>query len=389
MDELVQDRARPATTKVVAVFPEPTPYRAPLLDRVAETVDLLVVYAARTVAARTWHVPLAHRAVFLRGVRAPGVVRILRHDYPVTPGILALLQRERPDVVVASGWSTFASQAAIVWCRLRRVPYLLLVESHDRDRRAGWRRAIKRAIVPRIVRGAAGVLVAGSLARDSMITHGAQRDRIHVFANTVDVELFASRRRELEPARQALREALGLEPDDVAVLSVARLVPEKGLDTLVRAAAATAAPIVLVLAGEGPERERLDELAQALGVRLVFAGDVDWRRIHELYAVADAFALLSRHEPWGVVVNEAAASGLPLVLSEHVGAAPDLLHDAENGFLVPVDDVAAAATALDTLAADPGLRAAAGSASSRVAASWGYGPSVDGFLAAVRDAATA
>ena len=55
-----------------------------------------------------------------------------------------------------------------------------------------------------------------------------------------------------------------------------------------------------------------------------------------MYVDADVFALLSRHEPWGVAVNEAAASGLPLLLSDRVGAAADLLRDGENGFLVPV-----------------------------------------------------
>jgi len=72
-------------TRVTVVSPEPTPYRAPLFDRIAQRVDLTVVYAAHTVAGRGWTVPLDHRAVFLRGVRVPGVRRLVRHDYPVTP----------------------------------------------------------------------------------------------------------------------------------------------------------------------------------------------------------------------------------------------------------------------------------------------------------------
>ena len=73
-------------------------------------------------------------------------------------------------------------------------------------------------------------------------------------------------------------------------------------------------------------------------MRLLLLPDVPWERIVERYALADVFALLSRHEPWGVVVNEAAACGLPLVLSDRVGAAYDLLEDGRNGRLVPVDD---------------------------------------------------
>ena len=89
---LAGDR-RAAPIRVAAVFPEPTPYRAPLLDRVAALaeIDLTVIYAAGTVAGRTWRVEPKHRAVFLRGVRIPGAQRVLHHDYPVTPGVVGAL----------------------------------------------------------------------------------------------------------------------------------------------------------------------------------------------------------------------------------------------------------------------------------------------------------
>lgn len=379
----------PASIRVAAVFPEPTPYRAPLLDRVAALpeIDLTVIYAAETVADRTWSVQPAHRAVFLRGTLVPGARRILHHDYPVTPGVARALAKARPEVVVVSGWSTFAAQAAISWCRLKRVPYVLLVESHDEGPRAAWRRKVKGAVVPRIVRGASGALVTGTLARRSMVSRGAPAERVHVFANTIDAEGFGERADRLAARRPELREELGATADDVVVLSVARLEPEKGLDVLVRAVAEAGDPrLLLVLVGDGPEREPLEKLASELGVRLVLAGDREWERIVEVYAAADVFALLSEREPWAVVVNEAAACGLPLVLSDRVGAAHDLLRDGQNGTLVPAGDVAAAARALRDLAADGGLRLAQGARSRELVRGWGYGPSVAGFLAAVREA---
>jgi glycosyltransferase involved in cell wall biosynthesis len=87
-----------------------------------------------------------------------------------------------------------------------------------------------------------------------------------------------------------------------------------------------------------------------------------------------------------VVVVEAAASGLPLVLSDRVGAAYDLLRDGENGFVVPADDVGAAARAIRTLADDADLRRRMGDASREIARGWGYEPSVENFVAAVREA---
>jgi glycosyltransferase involved in cell wall biosynthesis len=85
-------------------------------------------------------------------------------------------------------------------------------------------------------------------------------------------------------------------------------------------------------------------------------------------------------------VNEAAACGLPLVLSDRVGAAHDLLRDGENGVLVRAGDVEAAAAALRRLASDRLVRLAYGATSRELAAAWGYGSSVDAFVTAVRRA---
>jgi glycosyltransferase involved in cell wall biosynthesis len=122
-------------------------------------------------------------------------------------------------------------------------------------------------------------------------------------------------------------------------------------------------------------------------VRLVLTGDVAWEQIVELYVAADVFALLSEREPWAVVVNEAAACGLPLLLSDRVGAAHDLLRDGENGTLVHAGDVTGAASALRELASDADRRRKQGARSRELASDWGYAPSVQGFLDAVREAA--
>jgi glycosyltransferase involved in cell wall biosynthesis len=338
-------------TRVTVVSPEPTPYRAPLFDRIAEQADLTVIYAARTVAGRDWTVPLRHRTVFLRGLRLPGLSRALRHDYPVSPGIVRALRESHPDVVVISGWSTFASQAAVAWSRARRVPYVLHVESHDLEPRPRWRRVVKSSVATPIIRGAASVLVVGSAARDSVLARGATN--VRVFANTIDVERWIQRAATMTRAQH----------EGTVVLSVGRAVPEKGFDVLAAAAREAGVELDLVTGGLGEE-----ELAQR-------------------YIDADIFALLSWHEPWGVVVNEAAASGLPLVLSDRVGASRDLLLDGENGYVVPAGDVPAAAAALRRLADDPGLRRQMGARSRELVRAWGYEPSIESFFAAVREAA--
>jgi glycosyltransferase involved in cell wall biosynthesis len=332
-------------TSVTVVSPEPTPYRAPLFDRIAQHVDLTVIYAAQTVAGRSWTVELNHPHAFLRGRSIPGARRIVRHDYPVTRDVWRTLAASKPDVVVVSGWSTFASQAAVVWCRTHRVPYVLQVESHDLDRRPAWRRVVKNTVATRVIRGARSVLAVGSAARESALARGAKDVRI--FANTIDVERWIRRADTLEPAPHT----------DVLVLSVGRDVSEKAFDVL-------------------------RDAVRDAGVRLdVVTGGLSEDELAQRYVDADVFALLSRHEPWGVVVNEAAASGLPLVLSDRVGAAYDLLRDGENGFLVPAEDAQGAAAAFRKLA-DPDLRHRLGERSRELVRRWNYDASVEAFLAA-------
>ena len=145
---------------------------------------------------------------------------------------------------------------------------------------------------------------------------------MRIFANTVDVDAWGERALRLQKNATQLRADAGFGPDDLVVLSVARLVPEKGLGTLIRAAAATGdRRLRVVVAGSGPGSQHLTELAESLSVTLTLLGDLHEEALAEAYVSADIFALLSMHETWGVVVNEAAASGLPLLLSDRVGAA--------------------------------------------------------------------
>ena len=153
-------RRSPRAIRVAAVFPEPTPYRAPLLDRVAASSrdrpdgDLRGRHRRRSDVARRAEAP---RRLPPRRARPRRTSSVLHHDYPLTPGVVRALTEARPDVVVVSGWSTFAAQAAIAWCRLegrpvparrrepRRGSACRLAADGEGHRRPAGRRARRRA----------------------------------------------------------------------------------------------------------------------------------------------------------------------------------------------------------------------------------------------------
>ena len=139
------------------------------------------------------------------------------------------------------------------------------------------------------------------------------------------------------------------------LLAVGRLAREKGLDTLLRAAETL--PVEVVLAGTGPEEARLRALA---GENVRFLGHIERDAVAGLYADADVVVMPSRSDPWGMVLNEAASAGRPLVSTDAAGAAHELIEDGLNGFRVPAGNAQALRDALRRLAEDADLRERAG-----------------------------
>jgi glycosyltransferase involved in cell wall biosynthesis len=147
------------------------------------------------------------------------------------------------------------------------------------------------------------------------------------------------------------------QPDsDVIVGSVGRLSPEKGLKYLLQALAHIGADqprVRLILAGDGPERQRLERLAARLRLddRVEFLGDLPHEQVPQVLARLDIFAMPSTYEGFGVAAIEAAAMEVPVVASNVYGI-PDVVDDGVTGLLVPPKDVSALAQALRSLITD-------------------------------------
>jgi glycosyltransferase involved in cell wall biosynthesis len=184
-------------------------------------------------------------------------------------------------------------------------------------------------------------------------------------SNGVDLNRFAP-----GPRDAALRSRLALPADRPVVLAVGRLSPEKRADVLIaamaRLTAGPAAPL-LVLAGAGPDAERLRSLARHYGVadQVRFPGFVPDADLPGLYRLADVFAIMSEAELQSLATMAAMASGLPVVAAG-AGALGELVHTGENGFLVRPGRADEAAGCLGLLCRDAGLRARMSKASARI-----------------------
>ena len=161
------------------------------------------------------------------------------------------------------------------------------------------------------------------------------------------------------------------EPGTVTFLFCGQMIASKGVDHLLAAFATLPENARLLLVGREAELpQMLAALTPSVRARVRYAGFQAPEALPPFFAQADVFVLPSRHDGWGVVVNQALGAGLPIIASDHVGAAHDLLREGGNGFTFSAGDANALAAAMLRYPANPDLARAHGEASSRAAADW-------------------
>ena len=250
--------------------------------------------------------------------------------------VVRAIRSWRPDVVHAIGAGPQAAYVAVLRPLLRaRLVFTAQGELTFDAQDVFARSTSLRGGLRRILRAADAVTACSAYVLRDLTDFAAIRGPSWVVPNGVEPADFAQ-------ARPESRER-------PYVLAVGRLVPQKGLDVLIEAFATSAlADLDLVIAGDGPERERLRERAAQLRLaqRVHLAGAVDRAGIASLLAGARAFALPSRGEPFGIALLEAMAAGVPAVATR-AGGVPEFARDGENALLVRVDDPQELAAALD------------------------------------------
>jgi 1,2-diacylglycerol 3-alpha-glucosyltransferase len=252
------------------------------------------------------------------------------------------LDRLQPAVVVIAGYSEGAMRTAAYWARRHRAGVVIASETTRWDRpRTRWKEWAKSWWVRRFVDAA---FVGGSPHRQYLASLSRNVFPIWEGYDCVDNDFFQTGAEAARRRKEVARKQLQL-PDDY-FLFVGRFAPEKNVETLLRAYAAYRVRFPtgprLVLAGHGPDRARLERLALDLGLSDVgWPGFLPYEQLPQYYGLARCLVVPSVREPWGLVANEAAASRIPLVLSNACGCASELVIEGVNGFTCPPRDTGA------------------------------------------------
>ena len=281
---------------------------------------------------------------YVSGLERIGKLRYLAH----ARGVRRLVRELQPDILHALHLTSYGLLAG--FCDGR--PRLVSVWGTDILEAPGWT-PFHLLITRYALSKADHVTATGFRLANATLRYAPRGKPVTVVPYGVDLARF-------RPARN------GARADGVVIGSVGRLSREKGLDDLLRAAARLiecGTPIRLVLAGDGPERASLMQLARQLEIetRIDFRGDVPHDQVPAVLNELDVFVMPSRSEGFGVAALEASAMHLPVVASR-VHGIPDVVSDGATGLLVPPGDVSALADAIRRLVADAELRGTMGRA---------------------------
>ncbi len=343
------------TRRVVILTEIISPYRIPVFNALAQTpgIDLHVIFLAET-DATMWQWKIYSEDIqFSYEVLAHWRRRVRGYNVLLNRGVAAALAKAKPAVMVLGGYSYIAMWQAQGWARRRSIPVLLWSESNIEDRRKG-RRPVEW-LKKLFLRSCGGFIVPGRSAKRYLSSFGIPDRVIFTAPNAVDNDFFAGAARAARAQAPEARAKLGLPKS--YFLFVGRMVQEKGISVLLQAYERLDAPlrkrVGLVLAGDGPARaQSVEDAARIWPGKFVFPGFLQREELAVLYGLAEALVFPTFSDPWGLVVNEAMACGLPVIATDVAGATTDLVRDGWNGRTVSPGDIDGLVSAMRQLAQD-------------------------------------
>jgi len=343
--QAITDTARPA--RVAFIVSHPIQYYAPLHERMARRTDLAVKVFF------TWH--SGKQAELDRGFK-----REISWDLPLldgyehelvpntssdpgthhflglrNPTLVARVLAWKPHIVHVTGWAWFSHLQALYHLKKAGIPVIFRGDSHLLDPTTHhWRALLKRVVLGRVYRWPSAFLYTGKANARYYKTFGVTNERLFYCPHSVDVSRFALNANESESAAAEWRLQLRLEPEDCVVLFAGKLERKKCPVQLITAVLKINLPhLKLLIVGDGELETEIAALAATSPQRILRLPFQNQSKMPIVYRMADIFVLPSLYqETWGLAVNEALACGRPVLVSDRVGCAEDVI-ESSCGFL--------------------------------------------------------
>jgi glycosyltransferase involved in cell wall biosynthesis len=376
--------ARSRKRRLAIVVSHPIQYYVPLYQQLAKrpNIDLKVFF--------TWHA--GERSTF-----DPGFGRTVTWDIPLTDGyefelvpnvspdpgthhflglqnptLVERVYAWRPDVIHMTGWAWYSNVIAIRAFAKKGIPVMFRGDSHLLDRQtSGPKWWLKKNLLRRVYSLPAAFLVVGAANRAYYQAFGVAGDRLFPCPHSVDVRRFAEPSDELERQAAEWRQQLGIRKTCKVLLFAGKLERKKRPIELMRAVQSlNDRDLALIMVGDGELGSAVNDLVNANPERFKRLPFQNQRRMPVVYRLGDLFVLPSSHnETWGLGVNEAMACGRPVLVSDRVGCASDVVSPS-CGRIFASEDPNALIRSLAEITKDHGELASMGRAAGRRA--WAF-----------------
>ncbi len=303
--------------------------------------------------------------------------------------LLVELFRRRYDVIWINSYIGTNAVLARVAAFFSGTPVLFRDDTNLLTPRPWWKRALKNVFLRGFLMGTWALYV-GEQSRRYWKYYGIPDSRLFFAPHCVDNEFWSSKARELAGRRREIRHSFGVDDDAPVILFCGKFIPKKQPLTLLSAFGKVRRdmPCWLLMVGDGYLRADVEAEINKTGIEgVLLAGFLNQDELPNAYTSADLFVLPSaQYETWGLVVNEAMNFSLPIVVSDLVGCAADLVKDGWNGSIFPHDDGDQLALRLRQLVADAPKRLQFGRNSAELVAKYSVENCADGIVRAGREA---
>lgn len=306
-------------------------------------------------------------------------------------GIIPELIKNKYDAVLVYGWNSLPNWLAFLLSPFIGTKIILVGESpfSQEIKKSKFTIALKQIILGVIFKLASAIMYIGKENKRFYEFYGVPERKLFFMPYAVENDRFISEKNKLSNRRVEFRAKLKIPKDAATILFVGKLFGKKRPTDLLSAYAELqreGANAALVFVGDGELRPQLEKYVKENELKNVhFVGFKNQTELAEYYVLSDIFVLPSgAGETWGLVVNEAMCSGLPVVVSDVVGCCADLVQAGENGFVFPLGNIKELTKDLGELVHNPSKRTEFGKRSSEIISGYSQEKDVENIVAALK-----
>jgi glycosyltransferase involved in cell wall biosynthesis len=384
--------------KIAIIAKFPIHYHAPLYKEIGklhniENVVLFCddsrvkpVYVDDFKTTINWDVPLidGYSYKFLRNYSRKVIKGFFSY---INPGLLIDIFKNKYDVIIIQGYDNLSCWLALFAAKLARIKVIWRGEATLRGNENSyfWKKFLKKIVLSRFFNVFNAVMYSCSGNKNYLKFYGVSESKLFPIPCAVNNSFFQSERMKYLGKENKIRKELGIREDDFVVLFSARFVSlKRPLDLLKAIKQINHNNILVLFVGDGPERVTMEKFTKNYRIKALFAGFVNQSELSRYYSISDVAVIVSDYDPSPKVMNESMNFELPIIVTDIVGTAHDLVKDGANGFIIEIGDIRTIAAKIDYLNKNRLIAKAMGKRSLDIVESWNFQEDVKGLKKAIQ-----